>query len=83
MGQGLPICFPRNSTNAGCVSVYPQTWKKTVVQSMMKGIPIYQTGQAALSQAFRPCRTETMETEESAFKKIIQMAICYNPSSLL
>ena len=28
MGQDLPICFTRNSANAGCVSVDPQTWKK-------------------------------------------------------
>lgn len=45
---------------------------RRLVQSMMKGIPIYQTGQAALSQAFRPCRTETMGTEESAFKKLFK-----------
>ena len=79
MGQGLPICFTRNSANAGCVLVAPQTWKKTisktVVQSIKMGRPIAQTGQVALPQVFRPCRTENMETVEPAFKKKInQMA---------
>ena len=30
VGQGLPICLTRNSTNNGCLSVDPQTWKKNI-----------------------------------------------------
>ena len=28
--QGLPICLTRSSTNNGCLSVDPQTWKKNI-----------------------------------------------------
>lgn len=52
VGQGLPICFTGNSTNARCFPVDPQTWKKTIfktiVQSTVMGVPVSQTGQAAL-----------------------------------
>jgi hypothetical protein len=65
-GQGLPICFTRNTMNAGCVSVNPKTWKKNIskaiVQSIKMGMPIFQTGQAALPQTFRICRIENMKT---------------------
>jgi hypothetical protein len=71
-GQGLPICFTRNSTNAGCFSMNPQTWEKniskTVVQSMKIGMPVSQIGQPALPQAFRPCGTKNAETVEPTFK---------------
>jgi hypothetical protein len=42
------------------------------------GSPVSQTGQAALSQAFRFCRTEDMETVELAFNKLIKWIHCYN-----
>ena len=88
IGQGLCICFTRNSINAGNVLVDPQTWKKnlskTIVQSIKMGRPISQTGKAAMPQGFRPCRTENMETEEPAFKKkkSIKWQNCYNDPPL-
>ena len=76
MGQGLPICFTRNSTNAGCFSMNPQTWEKniskTVVQSIKMGRPIAQTGQVALPQVFRPCRTEIWRLWKMPLKKLIK-----------
>ena len=72
MGQGLPICFTRNSTNAGCFSMNPQTWEKniskTVVQSMKIGMPISRTSKAALPHSFRHCGTENMKAVEPAFE---------------
>jgi hypothetical protein len=41
-----------------------------------------QTGQATLPQASRPCRTEDMETLESALEKSIKWRRCYNDSPL-
>jgi hypothetical protein len=79
MGLGLPICFTRNSTSAGCVSVDPQTRKKnvfkTVVQIIKIGMPVSQTGQAALPQAFRPCGTETVETASKNNKQTNKQTI--------
>jgi hypothetical protein len=72
MGQGLPICFTRNSTNVGCVFVHPQAWKKnifkTVVQSIRIGMPISRTSKAALPHSFRHCGTENMKAVEPAFE---------------
>ena len=44
-------------------------------------LPISQTGQAALLQAFRPCGTENMDTVETAFKNLIKKR-SYDDSSL-
>ena len=76
IGQGLLTCFTRNSTNAGCVPVDPQTWKKniskTVVQNIKIEMPTSQTRQVALPQVFRLCRTENMDTLEPVFKEKIK-----------
>ena len=67
MGQGLSICFTRNSTNGGCASLDPQTWvknniSKTIVQNIKIGMAIFQSGQASLPQVCRPCKIVDMET---------------------
>lgn len=38
MGQGLPICFTRNSANAGCVSVDSQAWKKNISKTVVRAL---------------------------------------------
>lgn len=32
-GDGIPVCLVKNSTNDECISVFPQTWKKKVLQA--------------------------------------------------
>jgi hypothetical protein len=43
-------------------------------------LPIFQIGQAALLQAFRPCGTENMDTVETAFKNLIKKRSCDDSS---
>ena len=71
MDQRLPIYFLLEIVPM--LYVFLWTWKKnvfkTVVQSIKMGIPISQTVQAILLQAFRPCvreNTETMVQEGSS-----------------
>ena len=40
LGDGIPVCFVKNSTNDGCISVFPQTWKKKVSQTITQSIEI-------------------------------------------
>jgi hypothetical protein len=39
-GDRVPVCFVKNSTNDGCISVFPQTWKKKVSQTITQSIEI-------------------------------------------
>lgn len=38
--DGIPVCFVNNSTNNGCISVFPQIWKKNVSQTITQSIDI-------------------------------------------
>jgi hypothetical protein len=62
--------------NARCFSLNLQTWKKNIakaaVQSIKMEMRVFQTGQAALPQAFRPCGTKITETVEPASEKSIK-----------
>ena len=39
-GDGIPVCFVKNSINDECVSVFPQTWKKNNSQTATQTIEI-------------------------------------------
>jgi hypothetical protein len=38
LGNGIPICFVKNSMNNGCISVFTQIWKKNVLQTVTESI---------------------------------------------
>jgi hypothetical protein len=40
LGDGIPVCFVKNSTNDGCISVFLQSWKKKVSQTVTQIINI-------------------------------------------
>lgn len=46
--DSIPVSFVKNNMNDGCISVFPQIWKKkisqTVTQSIEMGMPKYYEG---------------------------------------
>jgi len=70
MGQGLTICFTRNSTSAGYVSLHPKTWKKNISKTVVQTLGL----ECHYLRLYRlPClRAGNMETVEPAFQKLIK-----------
>lgn len=38
IGDGIPVCFVKNSTNDGCISVFTHIWKKNISQTVTQSI---------------------------------------------
>ena len=58
-GDGIPVCFVKNSTDDGCTSVFLQTWKKKVSQTVTQfieiGMPKCYKGVAPDPHELQPC----------------------------
>ena len=67
-GNGIPVCFVKNSTNDGCISVFPQTWKKkfsqTITQVIEKDMPKHNKGVAPDPHELQPCGSVPTENVE-------------------
>lgn len=81
-GDGIPVCFVKNSTSDGCISVFPQTWKRKVSQTITQiikiGMPKCYKGVALDPHELRPCGSVPTEEVEQAFNKVINWKECFN-----
>lgn len=72
-GDRVPVCFVKNSTNDGCIWVFPQTWKinvsQTVTQGIDIGMPKHYKGFAPYPHELRPCGSVPTESVEQGFNK--------------
>lgn len=82
LGNGILICFVKNSTNDGCISVFPQMWMKkasqTVTQIINIGMPKHYKGFAPDPYELQPCGSVPTEDVEQALNKVISWEECFN-----
>lgn len=81
-GDGIPVCFVKNSTNDGCISVFIQMWKKNISQTVTQSIEMdtvkYYEGPAPDPLEIWPCGSEPTEKVERAFHTTVKWRKCYN-----